>query len=662
MDSKNKIGFFLLSFLLSFSLFCIGQKYVATDLIAYILGIFLIGSVPTILYFIWPKLNKISAGFLTLTGLGLLYLAFPMVNKDPINNFFIEHNSDIIAVLIVSLIITVFLKKFHKKLSFSTHKYPLIKYLSYLLVFLLIFFLIYNPKYKYSLEKLSLFGYESFHEYHHVTYFLSPIHEILFGKTLLINASSFYGILSTYFNSFVFRFINLTYPNFVLYDTLVAITYTTLFFIIFKKTTKSFWLALIGTLAFIRLAFFRDFSPNVEIFIFPSTTPIRYFFDIIIFYLIFYNFQRPFNFKRLLALSAVVMFFLFYSFDYGFFVLIAYSATIAFDIFLAIFNREKLSTILTKINKYIFSLVIPLVLFGLCLYFFTFLRSGVLPNLSRYISFLFFETSQFKDRTFPTVIGWQHLPLLIYLAGFCFIFYQALIKKRTDHHELVFLLVLGLLTFTYYINMSEPNHLFPFLHPAVIIFIFLLNSFKNKLKELKIYTPSALIFVLIVFFFGVLWAIFMYPQPFISLISDRLKSRYSPITIKYYYWNYPGTQFYLQDDDGKNFKLAVDKIRQYAKNDKEIVIISRYSALLYIMSDKTSLINHPNIESDVYSNQDYFESLDLIKTLRPKYVFVHSEEYNQSYFSGMDTLWDKIKKDYRFKENAGAVDVYQLIK
>lgn len=666
MDLKNKIGFFLLSFFLSFSLFFTSQKYFANlitnDLIAYAIAIFCIALIPLILYLIWPIMNKKLLVVIYFIIFLFAIKLFSEIDFNPLKHFLTLNILPVISIFIFSLIVTVLLKiNFKnqlltrlKKIVWGSTNTNFIKFLSYLLVFLLISFLIYNPKYKYSFERLSLFGYESYHQFHHVTFFVIPIHEILAGKTLLINVSSLYGILLTYFNSLIFKIFGLTYSNFVLFNMVVTIVYTWIFFLILKKITKNYWLALIGTLAYIRLAFFRDLLPHQEIFILPSTTPIRHFFDLIVFYLIYDYFHRPDSLKRLLIMTMTVVFTFFYSFDFGLFILLAYIMTLMFDIFL--------SKTITKSNKYFLTLLIPLIFFGLLIILYTFFRSGTFPNWNQYLYHLYTQTIQLGDRSLPAVIGWHYLPLSIYLISFYFIFHQVLIKKEKGNQWLVFLLIYGLFIFTYYINLSEPNHLFSILHPSILIFILLLNTTKNKLTGLKTSIPFILFFIIIAFFTGILWTIFIGPPLLTNIIAEKINYRYSPISTNYYHWNYPGTDFYLQDDDGKNFKLAADKIKQYAKKDKEVVIISRYSALLYLMSGKISLINHPNIENDVYSVQEFSEALNKIETLKPSYIFVHSQSYSQWYFNVINIFWEKIKKDYTFKENAGAIDVYQLKK
>lgn len=659
MDFKNKISFFLLSFFLSFSLFIAGQKYlgnlISNDLIAYGLAILFIVIVPLILYLVWAKINKQLLFVLYFIVFLSVIKSIFIIDLNPLIYFLILNKFSLMAIFIFSLITNIFLKiNFKtqpfdqiKKILWGSINTPFIKFLAYLLVFLLISFLIYNPKYKYSFERLSLFGYESYHQFHHVTFFVIPIHEILAGKTLLINVSSLYGVVLTYFNSLVFKIVGLSYSNFVLYNMIVSIFYVFFFFLTLKKVSKSFWLALIGTAAYIRLAIFRDLLPSQEIFILPSTTSIRYFLDLIVFYSIFTYFSQPANLKRLFTMTTVVVLAFFYSFDFGLLILVAYIITLLFDNFLSIVNQEKRQKIVSKSSRYFLTLPIVFVSFGLLITLFTFLKSGALPNWGQYLVHLSTQIVQLQDRSLASVIGWYYLPLSIYLVAFYFIFHQAIIKKEKGNQWLVFLLAYGLLLFTYYINLSEPNHLFSILHPAIIILILLFKAAKNKLIQ-------------VVFFTGLFWIIFISPEKFTNLITTKINYRYSPSNTNYYYWNYPGTDFYLQDDDGKNFELAAEKIKQLSKKDKEVVIISRYSALLYLMSGKTSLINHPNIEYDIYSIQEFSEALNEIKARRPQFIFVHSPAYSQWYVDIMNTLWDMIKKDYTFKENAGAIDVYQL--
>src|SRR3989338_8243982 len=105
--------------------------------------------------------------------------------------------------------------------------------------------------------------------------------------------------------------------------------------------------------------------------------------------------------------------------------------------------------------------------------------------------------------------------------GFYSIFYKAFFKKVRGNQWLVFLLVYGLLYYTFYINLSEPNHLFSIIHPAILIFVIL---FKPK--------ASASFFPLLIsvfFFVSIFWIIFTTPDLFSNMIAARINYRYSPI-------------------------------------------------------------------------------------------------------------------------------------
>lgn len=670
MDLKNKINFFLLSFLFSFCLLFISQNVfpniISSDTKAYAVAIFIVFLIPLLLNFIWPKVNNIILTFFYLIGVFLTAWSIRTMNIEPIKYFFAINILAVITVIVISLFITFFIKitmsfpsPFSKKLERISKKIYTLP-LSNILVFFLIIFLTYDPKFKYSFEKLSLFGYESYYQFHHVTFFIIPVFELLKGKTLLINVSSLYGVVMTYLETLIFKIIGLSYSKFVLFDMVVTIAYIWIFFLIIKKVTKSFWLALLGTIIYIRLAVFRDLPSSMEIYVLPSTTPIRNFFDIIIFYLIWDYFQHKNTLKKLILMSSLVIFAFFYGFDFGLMMAVSFIMTLGYDIFLSIFYKEKTVKIISKINRYSLSILAPAVVFGILIIGYTFFRSGIFPDLGQYFFSLSANAGHLNGRSLPQVIGWHYLPLGIYLIGFYYVFYQVLVKKQRSFQSWVYLIIYGMISFTYYINLSEPNHLFSIMAPAVIIFILLLSAVINDLSALK-KSPLLLSVILVaVFFVGVAWAIFNSSPSFMELAAAKIAYRYSPITDKYYYWSDPGTDFYLQDDNGRNFELAVEKIKIYSKNNQQVVIISRYAPLLHIMSGKTSLIDHPNVENDIYTVEEFNTALMKIKTLKPQFVFVHSADYSQWYSDTMNVLWNKIKENYTLKEHAGVIDVYQL--
>lgn len=646
MDFKNKVGFFLFSFFLSFSTIFFFKKNFALfnsyDLIDFVIIILCVFLIPFILHNI-----KISYSAYLISFILIIY-SILKTDLYPLKYFLTSNILSIIFIIFYSLVITFLLKTKFIKRIFNLN-IPLIKYLGYLSVFLLIVFLVYNPKYKYSFEKIGFFGLESYHQFYHVNFFIIPIKEILLGKTLLINVSSLYGIFLTYFNSLIFSIFNLTYSNFVLFDMLVTIIYTLLFFIIIKRVTNNFWLTLIGVLAFIRLNIFRNLLPYQEIFILPSTTPIRHFFDLIIFYQIYDYFYKPPNKRKLILMTFVGVFAFFYNFDFGLLMLLSYIVVLIYDIFLSIYHRDNFHKIKTKFFQY-FSYIFLFILFFLInIFSLTFIRTGDLPNIYNYLFHISTQTVQLGSRSIFSLIGWHYFPLIIYLIGFYYVFYQVFRKNIRGNQEMVFLISYGLFTYPYFINLSEPNHLFSIIHPSIIIVLLLFKAAKNNFS-----------FLHVIFFFSIFWVIFIGPPSLIKIISEKIDYRYSPIQTNYYFWDYPGTKFYLQDDDGKNFELASNKIKELTKNDKEIVIISRYSALLYMMTDKTSLLNHPNIENDIYSTQELLEAVKKIESFKPKYIFVYSQQYNQAYFDKMTILWKKIINKYAFKETAGVIDVYEL--
>ncbi len=520
------------------------------------------------------------------------------------------------------------------------------KWLS-LLVLLTIVVLVFNPKYKYSYVKLGFYGYESYHQFHHVNFFIAPIHETLTGKTLMVDVKSQYGVLLTYLLSLIFRFFPLTYSNFILLTTAVTIIYYFIFYLFIKKATNSYWIAIFGLIALLKLAFFRDLRVDQEIFILPSTTPIRFFFDIIIVYLLYGYFLRK-NRQSIVVSSVAVILALFYNFDFGFPIFIAYVSVLFLDTGLSLLKHETGKIVFKKIIAYLLPLEIFFILTAVLISLFTFLRSGFFPDWSLYFKAVFIQIFGLKELS--PLAGAYYLPLFIYLAGYYLVLAKLYLKDTVNIQALFFLVVYGSLIFVYAINLKEPNHLATAIHPAILVLCLLLAELKDKVNR----------FAAGLFFVAIFVVIFGSPGDFITRVRDKLNYRYSPLTENYHYWNYPGTDFYLTDDNGANFYQAANKIKQLVAGNNETLIISRYDSLLYLMSGKASLINHPIIEYDVYTVSEYNQVLRELNRNKPPYVFVHSKNYNQFYLNTMDLIWDKLKPSYVFQEQAGAVDVYKL--
>ncbi|EKD96274.1 MAG: hypothetical protein ACD_24C00114G0001 [uncultured bacterium] len=256
------------------------------------------------------------------------------------------------------------------------------------------------------------------------------------------------------------------------------------------------------------------------------------------------------------------------------------------------------------------------------------------------------------------IIGAYYLPLSIYILTFYLILFKLLRRNYKDIHLLCFLLIYGVTSFIYYLGFNVPDHLLTVIHPSLIlILIYCWWLYKNHhfFNSLSAIYKTIFITLAIIYLGFSVWP----PNKFLQNTLGKIYQRYSKSPQKYYKWDYPGTNIYLADDDGRNFVKAAEVIKKYVPDEKDVLIVSRYDTLLLVMAQKTSLVNYPLLEYEITDKTEMEKTINKIKNIKPKYIFVFSKNYKQMSNDNLTEIWEGIKKNYTFVENAGAVDVYK---
>jgi len=522
-----------------------------------------------------------------------------------------------------------------------------------ILFFVFIFFLEFNPNFKYSYEKIANYGGEAIHQFHHADFFIAPIHEILNGKMLLVNVQAQYGILLSYIASIYFSFIGFSYSGFTLYNILLIILYTYLFYYFCLKLTKSRIFSLFTTLGFIKITFFRTFW-QYEPYILPSTTAIRYFFDIVTMIFVYRLFNKYTKFNLYLTSFFIAMAF-FYNTEIGLSILIAYGATHFVDLLTNFPRNIKFNKIATIFISLISSLVFFIILISLV----TFLRIKQFPNWLNYFKIIFMYGRGGYDIAMP-LIGSYYLNILVYALTFYLIIFKLINRSYRNLQILTFILVYGILSFFYYLIFNEPHHFVTIVQPAIILAVFILKTiFDNRslIKKLNIFQQT----IIITLFIFIISFIYSSPLKSLNFALNRLKLRYSKLPGKYYYWNNSKAKIYLSDNNGKDFSQSAEVIKKL-NPEKQVVILSRYDTILMMMTNKTSLLDFPIIEYQINFVKEEEDSITKIKKDKPKYIFVFSDKYPTMVSWTIHEIWDAVKDNYIFVKNAGVVDVYKLKK
>jgi len=523
--------------------------------------------------------------------------------------------------------------------------------LEYFLIFISIFLLLFTPHYQYMFEGISYYGGEMYHYFLHANFFIAPINEVLNGKFLLINVNSQYGLLLTYFAAWFFKIFGFSYANFSLYTILMCIIYSFIFYLVIKKVSKSGLLALFGTLAYMKIVYFRSFLV-FESYIVPSTTAVRYFFDVIALFTVYYLFKN-FTLKKLYVANFIIAIAFFYNFEIGLSIIVAYGACLFIKMVIDYLENGSWMRPLWYLGNFFLNLIFVLLIISLITYF----KSGIFPN---WILYLISASMYGKGAyDFPmAIINSYYFPLLIYITTFFLLVYKIMNKKINDLYVLTFLLIYGVTSFYYYVVFSETHHLITVVHPAIILGMILTKKIIQNWKNIELAEWKKTF--LLLFIFIVFNSLFQSNSNDYSYIRDRLSQRINPITHSFYYWDYPGTYLFLANNSQTDFAKAADTIKLLTPNIKDIVIISRYDTLLYVMTRKTSLVNHPILENDISFIKAKNQIIDSIKLKKPKYIFVYSDNYSTMIDDTLSSIWNGVKNDYEFVESAGVINVFRL--
>ncbi|MDD5110819.1 MAG: hypothetical protein PHI63_06450 [Patescibacteria group bacterium] len=113
---------------------------------------------------------------------------------------------------------------------------------------------------------------------HHVHFFLAPVHDQLYGKPLLYETSSLYGIASHYLLVLIFgtRLLPFTYPAFSLLEMVFFFGFLTGLYFVLRSWFRSPTYAVAATLATTAVLFLFQTSPTRSAYDFPAMTPLRF--------------------------------------------------------------------------------------------------------------------------------------------------------------------------------------------------------------------------------------------------------------------------------------------------------------------------------------------------------------------------------------------------
>lgn len=538
----------------------------------------------------------------------------------------------------ISGIMAIFFYIWFKKpaaLNFTSNKYFKILFYSSIIIYIVLIETVTPDCLMFGRGRLERFC-QQMHPY------LDPVNDIYGGKTPLINSPFQYGLMVIYTLAGVYRIIPLSYNN----NFLLAIYGATViaYIAIFLVLSKEFGWGM-AFLAMILIA-----QP-----LWYYEAVLRFGWWVILLTYIFFSTKLNLRIKRIFELVLPGYAF-FWASDTGTYALGAYAGYIFVSEYLIWKARDKkIAQLIISLLKRYAIVVLSLLIFFTGISAFTFFRSGLLPDWSKFFHSTKMFSSGYGMRPLPP-IGPHLIIFGIYFMMIIYITYKlfgSFNRKMTDGH----IRKVSIISFVTFYSMLQ-------------IFYYLGRSLGGNLQA-----PSIPIFIL------ACWLIYFIRSYFLSgdwkslsiqiktifscfaVIIFTLISIYLTATSLIYYKVYvTKPPFWPQFDEAQYkgaIKTSVDYINNYLSGktspNRRIAIISWNDNYIYVKTRSVNFMDLNNI--DYYDYRD--DTVMLGKQLaaaKPDVIFL-MHEYQIS--EKLINIFSFVKDDYHFVKNIGHLDVWE---
>ena len=410
--------------------------------------------------------------------------------------------------------------------------------------------------------------------YHHYSFYVGPVLDIIKGKSLLGDTPSQYGYLSIHFLAFIFNIIGISLAKFNLINILLFVFYYLLAGLILFKLIRNKFLAAISSLVFITLqTLFSYYSGSL----YPSTGPLRFGLGLLIFWVIL-SFSQKISFILGSIITSIA---LFWSIETAIYVVPAWLfACLIMNYKSLILKLSFLSILITSV----FSIIV------LKEYF----HHQTIPRILDYLEFANIYKDGFGALSIP-IYGNFYLLIIIMVLGIVTAVYLIIHKVKTRFLPLlVFISIYNVAIFSYFISRSHENNIvnitgFYILQLVVILKIFI-NVFKINSEQVK--KTIVLPLILFLVFYSI-------------RVSDQIAKRHKLIQKSFqqniYEWIIPETQ-----------TPALSKaLIKYHLQNRPVVLLSQ--------TDDTRLLVESGIKNELPLNPAFMTYV-LYSSWRVKYI------------------------------------------
>lgn len=309
---------------------------------------------------------------------------------------------------------------------------------------------------------------------------MGPVHDVLRGKTLLVNAPSTYGLLLIYALAGIFTWIPLSTASFFFIHYVTVILGCISLYGLLSIWLKSRFFAIIGMI----LLFLHFYFPHDDPLLFFSQTAfLRFGMWMPIFAILIYRSQiirahRLWNYLEYIFLGIAA----FWGFDVGLYVIGAY---VVAKIGESIHHSSTVSEGVQRGMRSLLQIGMVLLLSFLLISLFSLVRSRSVPNW-----YSFFASTTYYARGWDLLplskIDTWHIVLLGYLFGMGYLLTHLLVKRSSKSKELpviAFLITYGSLQFLYYTGRSTQSYLHLVSIPFLLLCTWALSRLEIYLQD-----------------------------------------------------------------------------------------------------------------------------------------------------------------------------------
>lgn len=491
----------------------------------------------------------------------------------------------------------------------------------------------------------------------HSNYVLNASNDLVNGKTLLVDTFSVYGSGFIHLITFIMKLLGgIGYTNLYLTLMIVNLIYFLLLSVLILYLTNRFLLSILIVWLTSSIVFNFNINtfPSSEQYEWPGGTPIRFIFDILVFYLISLYLKDSDSNIKTFVLGFTCTLSIYWNFETG--------SSLSLSVLILVFIKsvlEKDRNFLSFLIKFVLGFASSFVLIST----FTYLKSGSLPRLDLLI--LGFKVYGSGFTSVPVqFFDWYLVPLLISLVFVIAIFHALQLNNSNLDFKLYIwlgLYIYFLLNLNYFWSRSYSSNLWilmiPFIIASVsILFMLILSNSKTN----RILSNFGVVLLLSVLFTSINFSFNRNLNRINDLKILQQSERVVGLESVTNYLNYTEEGSLTIDSLRDSLRIIIDK-----EKSNRAVVFSHFQGLLLIGSGKSNFFPYPIFEEAYVSKQiDESQSFWNNSSSVPSYIFI-DRDITPIFFEEKDSVWYSIflavSHCYERDVDAGFLSVFKLV-